>query len=1737
MVAIKFYFQIISVFLLLILTNSKDVSTQSNYDIIKMNHLSGEFKIDFEKKIVHGSLIYNLTAESAGEQIIFDTNKLNITKVYKIDTKEGTTEDLTYTSEDGEEYLGKKLIIELKFEQNDNVQIKIEYKTTHDGDSAQFLQPEQTFGKSHPYFFTVSEMILGRSLFPCQDTPAVKFKFDLTIIVPKDLKGMISGILVGEEEYSDSNYKAFNYKQEIPVPSYLVSLAAGNIAEKAINDTISIYSEPEYLDAAYNESSEDIPKVLDLANDYIGEYKWGKLNLLVLPKSFPYSGIENPNLIFLSPCVINGDKSLIDIMVHMITHQWAGNLVTQENWSDFWINAGVALFLRRKVMGLLKDDAELARMDGYQGMFYIQYYINYFDEEHKDFTSLHPNLEGKNPEDYFIDIPYEKGYNFIYYIETLIGEDLMQQFFKEYFAYFEFQSITYETFRQYFNDFCQGKVSNETLDIIDWDEWILKPGNIPEKIDEENKYKNQSEKIFAKILEENFDGLEEEFNNLPTISKVYIFSMFSYGENYFLTEKQHKFFTETLKLYENQNFLTTVNYLYMILQKSDKFLDHELDCLTNILSNYSVMDYLSGLYPEFYKRDEIKAMEILEQNKEFYHPLMYNMALEEIEEAKNEFPILELNISGDVVNLPMDDIPLNVSEYKETLGEIELNDSVYLVSEKEQYELICFIKNADIQYCKLKNISSFIPSGNYHIKVSERKQKRNYAIKAFESKNFTINQLLDIEKIDKSYYFDFKDENYFLINLNFVEDTFDKVEEITAIFDNKNEFKLVYKRDEKNCSLIYELNKTLIESEYIIYKEYTKYQVNFLSKNNESFLNIDIYIKDSEYGDESEEITDVSTLSNYKKISIQYISGEFKADFDNKIINGSLLYNLTAKEDGNQIIFDTNALKIYHIYQVINDVENNVDYSFGNKDEKLGQPLIMNIDYKQNDYIGIKIVFSTTQESIAVKFLSPNQTFGQNQPYMFTQSKLILGRSLFPCQDTPAVKFKYDLNIIVPKDLKGMISGIFVGETEYSDTNYKAFNYKLDIPIPSYLLALAAGNITENSINENISVFSEPDFVGKAYEEVYENISKVIELTENYTGQKYEWGKFSILVLPRSFPFSGTENPCLTFLSPSLINGDKELVDNIFHKMIHSWSGNLVTNEAWSEFWLNEGITTFLTRKVLSILTKDKELSRMDGLNGQYFIKESVNFFGDEYKEYTKLRPNLTGVSPDDVYSDIPFEKGYNFIYYLEKLIGEEKMEKFFKSYFEHFKYQSINYFHFKNYFIRFCKNNEISNEILQKINWTEWIFTPGGLPKEINETNKYKEKAEEVLDKIRKEELDNLATEFENLETSCKFHILVVLCDGEGILTEKQHKFFTETLKLYEKQNFLMTTYYYKLILQKTTIFLEHEFDSLLEYLKSNAAQDYMSGVYGAFYKRDEVKAVETLENLKNFYHVLMYNMAKDDIETAKNEFPIMEINVNKDNKYYYPYEDVFDLDVENYKDELGQINLIKNIYLVLNEQTKLELNCTIKSADSKQCKLNDIKSLESTGEYSIKVTERVQELKYAIKVFESNKFEIRQFLDRKKTKNSYTYDLGKEDNLKIILNLNETINFDLPVYFNNQEELKLKCAINNIDYECEINKTFCATNCKVDATGKNYKVNILSKSKESFFDIDVLIKNTTSSQDTTGGGGNNTLVIVLPCVIVGVLIIAVIIFFICRKKRQTLTTDEVSKELVSVGLRDDDN
>ena len=293
---IRHYFQIIAIFSLLFLTNSLDNSTLSNYQIITLDHLSGIFEPNFKEKIVYGNLTYNFTANLEGEEIKLDTKNLEIFKV----TNEAE-EELNYTFDESEENesLGMALKIHFSFKEGEKVVINIQYKTRESGRSAQFLNKSQTYGKEHEYFFTMSEMILGRELLPSQDTPAVKFPFYLGIKVPKPLRGMISGIYINETDNGDST--TFYYEQKIPVPNYLIALAAGNIKERIINEDISVFSEPEFVNKAYEELVDFLPKILELAISYMGDYEWGKYNVLVLPRSFPYSGMENTCLSFCSP--------------------------------------------------------------------------------------------------------------------------------------------------------------------------------------------------------------------------------------------------------------------------------------------------------------------------------------------------------------------------------------------------------------------------------------------------------------------------------------------------------------------------------------------------------------------------------------------------------------------------------------------------------------------------------------------------------------------------------------------------------------------------------------------------------------------------------------------------------------------------------------------------------------------------------------------------------------------------------------------------------------------------------------------------------------------------------------------------------------------------------------------------------------------------------------------------------------------------------------------------------------------------------------------------------------------------------------------------------------------------------------------------------------------------------------------------------------------------------------------
>ena len=309
--------------------------------------------------------------------------------------------------------------------------ILISFDTTEKGTSVQWLTPEQTSGKIYPYMFTQGESILNRELFPAQDTPSVKTPVTVGITVIKPLFAVESGIY--QRKIDNGNTTTYFYEQKIPIPSYLVAMAAGAIEERVVSDRTKIYAEKELIDKAVAEF-EDIDNYIQIAESYLFPYEWGEYNLLILPPSFPYGGMENPTLTFVMPSIISGDKSLIGLATHEISHSWCGNLVTMKDWSNFWLNEGFDVFMETKVIELMKgkEMAKLHSLTYQNGLKDVVISMG----ESKSFSSLHPYLVGRHPDDAFSGVPYVKGFFFLYYLEDLVNsksdKDLFRKILRNY---------------------------------------------------------------------------------------------------------------------------------------------------------------------------------------------------------------------------------------------------------------------------------------------------------------------------------------------------------------------------------------------------------------------------------------------------------------------------------------------------------------------------------------------------------------------------------------------------------------------------------------------------------------------------------------------------------------------------------------------------------------------------------------------------------------------------------------------------------------------------------------------------------------------------------------------------------------------------------------------------------------------------------------------------------------------------------------------------------------------------------------------------------------------------------------------------------------------------------------------------------------------------------------------------------------------------------------------------------
>ena len=604
---------------------------------------------------------------------------------------------------------------------------------------------------------------------------------------------------------------------------------------------------------------------------------------------------------------------------------------------------------------------------------------------------------------------------------------------------------------------------------------------------------------------------------------------------------------------------------------------------------------------------------------------------------------------------------------------------------------------------------------------------------------------------------------------------------------------------------------------------------------------------------------ELNTFSNYDIIFQTNINVHFIVDFDNKKVDGEVTISFKALDDGEVIILDTKSLIIKNVKD---STGNALDFKLDNyyRLESHGVPLKIYKEYSKDDIFDITIEYSTTKDCMAIDWLEPEQTSGGKYPFMYSQCQSILCREMLPIQDTPAVKMPVTISITVPEELIGLAAGLFV--EEMSNGNNKTFTYALDIPIPSYLIAIAAGDIGSQNVSERCTIYAEKNVVEKAAWE-FSDTEKFLKIAENYIGE-YVWGQYNILVLPPSFPFGGMENPTLTFLTPSLIAGDKSLVSVVAHEISHSWTGNLVTNENWPDFWLNEGFTMFIERKILAN-HKDKDMAKLDAMVGLSNLKADIIAFG-ESKSFSSLQPNLLGRNPDDAFNKVPYEKGFNLLYYLEnKVNNEELFQKFLRSYIDKFKRGVVKYMDFRTFFEDFIKNNvQDWEKILNDIEWDKWVFAPGFPPVENDFSNKYADEVNKAVKDFYDDKLgDDFVKTFKDWFTLLKQNFLNKIKETDIELSDTQLNYLNEKLELIQgKYNVEVSCSYYLTVLYHGALSTKFE-DSLVDFLGKHGRINYIRPLFSALARRNKELAIKTLDKYRNFYHSIIIKYIEIDLKS----------------------------------------------------------------------------------------------------------------------------------------------------------------------------------------------------------------------------------------------------------------------------------
>jgi leukotriene-A4 hydrolase len=314
----------------------------------------------------------------------------------------------------------------------------------------------------------------------------------------------------------------------------------------------------------------------------------------------------------------------------------------------------------------------------------------------------------------------------------------------------------------------------------------------------------------------------------------------------------------------------------------------------------------------------------------------------------------------------------------------------------------------------------------------------------------------------------------------------------------------------------------------------------------------------------------------------------------------------------------------------------------------------------------IRVRYRTSPSASALQWLTPAQTSGGMRPFLFSQCQAIHARSIIPLQDTPRLRVRYRAELVVPRQLHAVMAAADLGRVEHGDV--ATHRFEMPQPIPPYLVAFAVGDLVSRELSPRSRVWAEPAVVeAAAYE--FAGVEAMIVAAEALFGP-YDWDRFDILTMPPSFPYGGMENPRLTFLTPTLIVGDRSLVAVLAHELAHSWTGNLVTNANAEHFWLNEGFTVYAERRIVDAL-EGTDVAALQAALGRRELDESFERFATR-PQLTRLRTSLAGVDPDDAFSRVPYEKGYLLLSTIEAHVGRAAFTRWLRSYIERFRFGAI---------------------------------------------------------------------------------------------------------------------------------------------------------------------------------------------------------------------------------------------------------------------------------------------------------------------------------------------------------------------------------------------------------------------------------------------------------------------------------